>query len=367
MPTGKARAALARFVSLHPTNLAQKAEIIVEHFRQHTAGQDRRPRQGDGGDPRPGCTPSGTSRPSTPTSQTKGYDTGPHPMRALVAFSGTVVDPDAPDASSYTEALMNGFGEAQLPKRFATDEYQVLVVAEKYQTGFDQPLLHTMYVDKKLAGVKAVQTLSRLNRTHPGKTDTFVLDFVNNAEDIQRGVRAVLHRDHRRAHRPEHPVQPASPASTTPAHPSPDEVDAGVLAILHGGTPAPRKLNAAIDPAVDRWHALDTDDEREDFRTALRDFVRAYAFLAQIVPFTDTDLEKLYYYGKYLLTRSSPAPSRAAAVDLDGAVVLTHLRTELIAEQADLSLSDGHRRAADRPRRGPRQAARGAHRPCCRN
>ena len=80
---------------------------------------------------------------------------------------------------------MNGFAETQLPKRFAADEYQVLVVAEKYQTGFDQPLLHTMYVDKKLAGVKAVQTLSRLNRTHPGKDDTFVLDFANNAEEIQ--------------------------------------------------------------------------------------------------------------------------------------------------------------------------------------
>jgi type I restriction enzyme R subunit len=113
----------------------------------------------------------------------KGYDTGPHRIAALVAFSGTVIDPATPNVS-YTEALMNGFGESELPKKFAGDDYQVLVVAEKYQTGFDQPLLHTMYVDKKLAGVKAVQTLSRLNRTHPGKTDTFVLDFANRAEDI---------------------------------------------------------------------------------------------------------------------------------------------------------------------------------------
>jgi hypothetical protein len=84
-----------------------------------------------------------------------------------------------------TEASINGFSEGQLPKRFHGPEYQVLVVAEKYQTGFDEPLLHTMYVDKKLSGVAAVQTLSRLNRTHPGKSDTFVLDFANSAEEIK--------------------------------------------------------------------------------------------------------------------------------------------------------------------------------------
>jgi type I restriction enzyme R subunit len=97
-------------------------------------------------------------------------------LRTLVAFSGTVTDPDAVDVT-WTEAGINRFAENQLPKKFHGDDYQVLVVAEKYQTGFDEPLLHTMYVDKKLAGVKAVQTLSRLNRTHPGKPDTFVLDF----------------------------------------------------------------------------------------------------------------------------------------------------------------------------------------------
>src|SRR5690554_7231780 len=99
-------------------------------------------------------------------------------MKTLVAFSGTVKD----DGVEYTESDMNKIKESELPRRFATDEYQVLLVAEKYQTGFDQPLLHTMYVDKKLSGVKAVQTLSRLNRTCAGKEDTFVLDFVNKAE-----------------------------------------------------------------------------------------------------------------------------------------------------------------------------------------
>ena len=102
-----------------------------------------------------------------------------------MAFSGTVEDDKLPDVT-YTEAEMNGgIREKELPEKFATQEYQVLLVAEKYQTGFDQPLLHTMYVDKRLAGIQAVQTLSRLNRTHPLKEDTFVLDFVNDRDEIR--------------------------------------------------------------------------------------------------------------------------------------------------------------------------------------
>jgi type I restriction enzyme, R subunit len=104
--------------------------------------------------------------------RSKGYND----VHALVAFSGTAVDPELP-GSSFTEAGMNeGLSETQLPGKFAGEDYQVLIVAEKFRTGFDQPLLHTMYVDKRLAGIQAVQTLSRLNRTTPGKEETFVLD-----------------------------------------------------------------------------------------------------------------------------------------------------------------------------------------------
>jgi type I restriction enzyme R subunit len=182
MDAGKARAALARFVSLHPYQLEQKAEVIVEHFRQKTAGKINGRAKA--------MVVTRSRLHAVRTKQAidayiarKGYGQGDRPLRSLVAFSGTVTDPEAPDLE-FTEAGMNGFGEGQLPKRFREDDYQVLVVAEKYQTGFDEPLLHTMYVDKKLAGVKAVQTLSRLNRTHPQKDDAFVLDFVNEPEEI---------------------------------------------------------------------------------------------------------------------------------------------------------------------------------------
>lgn len=119
----------------------------------------------------------------------------------------------------------------------------------------------------------------------------------------------------------------------------PDEVNRGVEAILAGGTKGSKGLNAATDPAVERFRDLD-DEEAELFRTALRDFVRTYAFLAQIMPFTDPDMERLYYYGKYLLTRL-PTVNQGGAVDLDESVVLTHLRTELISDQSDISPDEG--------------------------
>ncbi|MEI2727507.1 MAG: DEAD/DEAH box helicase family protein [Candidatus Nanopelagicales bacterium] len=337
LPKGKAASALARYVSLHPTNLAQKAEIIVEHFRKHTA-----PKIGG----RAKAMVVTRSRlhavkywqAITDYIKAKGYDTGTDPVRALVAFSGTVIDPDVPNVE-YREALLNGFGEGELPKRFAADDYQVLVVAEKYQTGFDEPLLHTMYVDKRLDGIKAVQTLSRLNRTRPDKEDTFVLDFANDVETIQE------------AFRPYYTQSVASPTDSNilytlqrridePNILDPAEVERGVNAILTGGTKGSAELNAAIDPAVDRFEALDDEDEQEGFRTALRDFCRTYAFLAQIMPFTDSALERLYYYGKYLLTRL-PTTDAGGAIHLDGSVILTHLRTELIAEQEDASLEEG--------------------------
>jgi type I restriction enzyme R subunit len=114
----------------------------------------------------------------------KGY-----PIKSLVAFSGTVQDDKIAEATYTEEGMNKGIKAKELPEKFATQEYHVLLVAEKYQTGFDQPLLHTMYVDKRLAGIQAVQTLSRLNRIHPLKEDTFVLDFVNKREEIQEAFK----------------------------------------------------------------------------------------------------------------------------------------------------------------------------------
>src|SRR5262245_36570973 len=167
----KAAKALARFMKLHPHNIAQKTEVMVEHFQAVT-------RHKIGGRAK-AMVVTGSRLEAVRYKQSfdryikeKGYA-----IKTLVAFSGTVQDDKLPDVT-YTEEQMNlGIREKELPEKFATQEYQVLLVAEKYQTGFDQPLLHTMYVDRRLAGIQAVQTLSRLNRTHPLKEDTFILDF----------------------------------------------------------------------------------------------------------------------------------------------------------------------------------------------
>src|ERR1039458_1375406 len=169
-------------MSLHPHNIAQKTEVIIEHFRKYTAHKI-------GGGAK--AMEISLSRLHAVRYKLafdkyiaeKGYPN----IRTLVAFSGTVIDNELP-GKEFTEVGMNGgkISEKKLPEEFAKAEYQVLIAADKYQTGFDQPLLHTMYVDKRLADVQAVQTLSRLNRIYPGKAETFVLDFVNKAEDIQQ-------------------------------------------------------------------------------------------------------------------------------------------------------------------------------------
>ena len=168
----KAKRAIARFVSLHPHNLAQRIEVMVEHFRQVTMKKI-------GGRAKAMVVTPSRLHVVRYKQEFDRYikKMGYTDIRAIVAFSGTIKDEFDVE---YTEPDMNGFKEKELPNKFNTNEYQLLIVADKYQTGFDQPLLHTMYIDKKLAGVKAVQTISRLNRTCSGKEDTFVLYFANS-------------------------------------------------------------------------------------------------------------------------------------------------------------------------------------------
>jgi type I restriction enzyme R subunit len=330
VPKGKAASALARYASLHPTNLSQKAEIIVEHFRVNTA------KKIDGSAKAMVVTRSRLHAVRYKQAidayiLEKQYKD----VRTLVAFSGTVYDPDVPN-SEYTEYLLNHIKSTSIPEEFAKS-YQVLIVAEKYQTGFDQPLLHTMYVDKKLNGIAAVQTLSRLNRIHPDKEDTFVLDFVNDAEDIQEAFRPYFEE-----------------TTSVPTDPNilynlqqrimaagilhKEEVKLAVEGILSATTKGSSALKANTDTAVARWELLD-DDSKLDFKSVCRNYVAAYSFLAQIVPFRDTDLEELYYYTKMLERRL--LIDGGGSVDIDDSVVLTHLRTQIEAQNVDLSLLHG--------------------------
>ncbi|MBC8093410.1 MAG: type I restriction endonuclease subunit R [Pseudonocardia sp.] len=344
----KASAQLARYAMLHPTSMTQRAELIVDHFHSRVAGRL-------GGRAKAMVVTRSREhavrlyRAIVDYAATRGYTD----CAALVAFSGEL----EVDGISYTEPAVTGMPERELPEAFAhtraddpggtKDDYRILVVAEKYQTGFDQPLLTTMYVDKKLDGVAAVQTLSRLNRTHPRKSqdDVFVLDLANDAENIQAAFapyyetaiteptdpnvlytaeRAVL--DH--AVLVESEMRSFAQAYLAAQRMARDDAR---WARAHG------ELYRLTDPARDRFVELRErePDAAEDFRGALRDFVRLYGFLSQVVSFVDEGLERLYVYGKHLLNR---LPKREdPGVDI-GQVDLTHLRISRTGEH-DVSLS----------------------------
>ncbi|WP_277101616.1 type I restriction enzyme subunit R domain-containing protein [Cutibacterium granulosum] len=245
-------------------------------------------------------------------------------------------DPDMPE-KQWTEAEINGFSTSELPKKFHGDDYQVLVVAEKYQTGFDEPLLHTMYVDKKLAGVKAVQTLSRLNRTAPGKEDTFVLDFANTAEEIQKAFQPFYEETVAEETDPNVLYNLSGDLWAAQVLSEP-EMDAAVTALLSDDPARQDEVYRNLDFAQGRWMKLD-DEEAEEFRAKLNHFCRAYSFLSQVMPFIDPSLERLYLYGKLLLTQL-PTGEHDPMPQLSKEVLLTHLRMSVTGE-TDIQLEAG--------------------------
>jgi type I restriction enzyme R subunit len=296
----KASRAVARFMSLHPYNLSQKTEVMVEHFRQIVSPKI-------GGKAKAMVVTGSRLHAVRYYFEFKKYiEQNKYPnIKPLVAFSGKLTDPDT--GRDWTEEQINGIKEKELPARFATDDYQLLLVADKYQTGFDQPLLHTMYVDKKLSGVQAVQTLSRLNRIHPGKEDTFVLDFANEEEDIRTSFQPYYRlttvtevSDPNRLYDLKHTIEKAQIIWQTETENFCREYFK--TTDLHKNK-IHALLNAYIDPAVDRFNHMDTEEEQEDFKNAVTQFVRSYSFLSQIIPFQDIELEKFFAYTKLLLNK----------------------------------------------------------------
>jgi len=345
----KAAQALARFMKLHPHNIAQKTEVMVEHFQAVT-------RHKVGGRAK-AMVVTGSRLEAVRYKQSfdryileKGYA-----IKSLVAFSGKVQDEKLPGIS-YTEAEMNhGVSEKELPEKFATQEYQVLLVAEKYQTGFDQPLLHTMFVDKRLAGIQAVQTLSRLNRIHPLKEDTFVLDFVNDREEIREAFATY----YEGAEMGEE-VDPARMYAIR------SELDAAGIYLMEEVDrfcatyfkPKERQsaldhqaMNAALDPAVSRFGSriknAETSAEAELWRGKLVAFLNLYAFLSQVIPYQDSDLERLYVFLRHLSSKL-PRRERGPAYQFDDEVRLEYYRLQQISG-GSISLSKEYARPLDGP------------------
>jgi type I restriction enzyme R subunit len=322
VPKKKAVKAVSRFLELHPHNISQKVEIIVEHFRNHTQKKI-------GGKAKAMVVTKSRLHAVRYKKQIDDYlDKNDYDgLNALVAFSGTVED----DGVEFTEPRMNdGIKKTELPSKFESPEYQVLVVAEKYQTGFDEPLLHTMYVDKKLSGVQAVQTLSRLNRTHPGKEDTFVLDFQNDEDDIYEAFQPFYERTTvEEPTDPQHIYKLESELDAFQIYKQ-SEVDGFAeefFSVDNRGTEqAHAKLETGIQPAKDRFMVKD-EETQEEFRSTLKAFLRLYKFQSQVVTYSDSELEKLYTFGRFLY-KELPKKSASSRVEFNDELALQYYRIE---------------------------------------
>lgn len=285
----KAQYLLKSFVELHPHAIGEKVKIMVEHFAaqvQHEIGNKAKAMV---------VTRSRLHAVRYKLAFDRYLAERNYPFNALVAFSGKVQD----GGRDYTEAGMNGFPETQTAKTFERPEYRFLIVANKFQTGFDQPLLHTMYVDKKLGGVNAVQTLSRLNRTHPEKRSTMVLDFANEAEEIKAAFEPFYETTLlSEATDPNLLYEFQTRLTGFPVY---TESDVEEFAKVYFNPRTKQdQLYAVLAPLVERYEEELSRDERMEFRGLLTDYVRLYAFLSQVLTFKDTDLEKLYVFARHL-------------------------------------------------------------------
>lgn len=343
LPKHKAKKELMRFVNLHPSVISQKVEIIIEHFQSVT-------RHKIGGYAKAMVVTS--SREAAVRYKLafdeyiaeKGYEG----IKSLVAFSGKVILPEQTE-KEYSEPSMNGgIKETELPEQFDSDNYQVLLVADKYQTGFDQPLLHTMFVDKVLSGVQAVQTLSRLNRTAKGKEDTFVLDFVNDHEAIYDAFKPYYQRTALGDIPSDEKL--ASLGNTLDEWKIYTQSDIDEFAnIWFSGRTTPtnnehKRLNAIIDKAIEKYQHISDDPEHNEeqqklFKSQLQSYLNLYLFVSQILPYADSIHEKRYVYLKALMMKL-PRGKQSEKLDLSKMAILQYYRLQQIGE-GSIKLNEG--------------------------
>ena len=311
--------AIKKYESLHPHNIAQKTAIMIEHFREVTQKQI-------GGRAKAMVVTSSRLHAVRYLNEFKRYIKahGYDDLDVLVAFSGEVID----DGESYTEEKMNGIKENQLKATFHSDEYHMLIVAEKYQTGFDEPLLHTMFVDKKLSGVKAVQTLSRLNRTMRGKDSTFVLDFVNSAEDIQKAFEPYYEATVLEQATDPNVLYDLKNTLDKYRFYSQTEIDAFADLFYSAEEQDAKtlgKLSSILVSAHDRYLVANEEDA-QIFRTTLARFNRIYGFISQVCRMFDPDLHKFSVYAKFLY-KVLPK-TRGPYITIDDKVLLEYYKLE---------------------------------------
>ncbi|EPV6929467.1 type I restriction endonuclease subunit R [Campylobacter upsaliensis] len=321
----KANAKLRAYVTNHIATIEKKATIMIEHFFQNI------------------CKKIGEKAKAMVVTSSrenavkyylffKKYLQENYPeYQALVAFSGD----KKINGESYSEAELNGFSEAMLKDEFKKDKYRFLIVAEKYQTGFDEPLLHTMYVDKRLEGISAVQTLSRLNRICQNKEDTCVLDFVNTHEEIGKSFSTFYGQTYLKEPTNIDNIYTLKSELFDYGIYTQDELNSFIEAIRKEQDE--NKIHSKLDNMIKEYNAK-SDDEKTKFYTKAKVYLREYSFLAQILPFNDIELEKLSILLKMLIAKIVPPRTEDLAKGILNNVDLNSIRI-ILESKKDISLS----------------------------
>jgi len=332
LETSQAKRAVMRFVSLHDVHIAQKVEIIVEHFRENVLNMLE-----------------GQAKAMIITSSREGAVRYYHAfnkyvaehhynnIKPLVAFSGKLkLDGDI----EVTETSINGFAEEELPRKFDTNAYQVLLVANKYQTGFDQPKLCAMYVDKKLSGVAAVQTLSRLNRTYPNK-HTFILDFVNSYEDIEKSFSKYYTGTHLGNDLNPHDIFEIEEKIELWNIIDYDDITSfnDIMYLEKRSKNERQKVEYYLDKSVKRFEKL-IKEEREEAFTDMKHFLSFYTFLIQVTSLKNIDLHKKYNFIRFLLKEIDLSGANEG-VDLTGKIDAEFGTPRIISDTNKSDLIDG--------------------------
>ena len=324
VPASRAAKVIRRYQELHPYNISQKSQIIVETFRETT-------RHKIGGRAKMMVVTSSRLAAVRYFHEVKRYieEQKYNDVQILIAFSGAVQDGD----TEYTEPKLNvradgsHIAETQTKAEFH-DNFNVLIVAEKYQTGFDEPLLHTMIVDKKLKGVKAVQTLSRLNRTCAGKNDTFILDFVNKKEDILEAFQPFYQETTLSQEVNADLIYQTQKELRGFAIYSDTDVKAFAKEYFNTGKQDARamgRMTSILKPVGDRYNKKSTE-ERYQFRRQVRNLIKWYGYISQILRMFDKDLHKEYVFCSYLLNLLPP--EAVSMIDLEGKLKLEYYKLQ---------------------------------------
>ncbi|MCR2106341.1 type I restriction endonuclease [Campylobacter upsaliensis] len=321
----KANAKLRAYVTNHIATIEKKATIMIEHFFQNIYKKI-------GEKAKAMIVTSSRENAVKYYLFFKKYLQENYPeYQALVAFSG---DKEI-NGRSYSEAELNGFSEAMLKDEFKKDNYRFLIVAEKYQTGFDEPLLHTMYVDKRLEGISAVQTLSRLNRICQNKEDTCVLDFVNTHEEIGKSFSTFYGQTYLKEPTNIDNIYTLKSELFDYGIYTQDELNSFIEAIRKEQDE--NKIHSKLDNMIKEYNAK-SDDEKTKFYTKAKVYLREYAFLAQILPFNDIELEKLSILLKMLIAKIVPPRTEDLAKGILNNVDLNSIRI-ILESKKDISLS----------------------------